>query len=156
MDRDTFLNILHDAVSNRRFVALFVSMQTTSVNTDRHYFEVFCGFQNLQSYTTSFESEMLEQAIRNFDYVQEDDYKYIQAIAYYGKAIAYAYSNSFWEAYKWLDRLRDISTSLFTDHKEFIKELQTDAKHLMRDIIEYDRELNPISSIIRRLILWYI
>lgn len=158
MDENSFLNKMHDAVYNHRLKALFVSLQMDAGNTANHYYEDYCGFQLLMSYTTSYDSKLLEQAIRKFDYIQPEDYKYVRAISYYGKAIAYAYyqtGDGFSEAYKWLKRLIDISIYIGTDRPDFIKELQTEAKHLKQDIIAWDKELNPYMYYIRSFRDWW-
>ena len=148
---------MQEAVKNPRLTGLFVSLQMSTGNTDNHYYEDYSGFQLLMSYTTSFDSALLEQAIRKFDYIQPEDYKYVRAISYYGKAIAYAYyqtGDGFSEAYKWLKRLMDISIYIGTDRPVFIKELQTEARHLQQDIIEWDKELNPYTYYLRSIRDW--
>lgn len=152
MDKETFLRKMKEAVNNPRLTALFVSLQMSAATTDKHYYEDFCGFQLLQSYTSSFDNDLLEQAIRKFDYIQEIDLKYVRAISYYGKAIAYAYyqtGEAFGKSYEFLNQLINLSTYWGTDRSEFIEELQTESRHLKQDIMEWDKELNPITGMFR-------
>lgn len=157
MDQEIFLKKMEDAVNNPRLTSLFVDLQLSVGHTDKHYYETFCGFQLLKEYISSPNSELLEKAIRQFDYVQDDDLKYVSAISFYGKAIANAYYQSgdgFGKAYYWINKLINLWTTFATDRLDFIRELQTEAKHLKEDIEAWDLELNPIMGRLRIWDIW--
>lgn len=152
MDKETFLKKMQTAVENPRLTALFVDLQLSVGHTDRHYYEAFCGFQHLKEYISTSNEELLEKAIRQFDYVQEEDLKYVRAICYYGKAIAYAYyqtGKGFSASYAWIRHLTSIWVTIATDRSEFIEELQTEARHLKQDIYAWDKVQNPFMSMFR-------
>lgn len=152
MDKETFEKKMREAVYNPRLDALFVDLQMSVGHTDRHYYEVFCGFQSLKQFVTNGNQETLEAAIRKFDYVSDDDLKYVRAISFYGKGIAYAYyqtGNGFSKSYGYLDALIYMNVTFATDRSEFVEELQTEARHLKGDIKKWDKALNPFLSFFR-------
>lgn len=149
MDKETFEKKMRGAVYNPRLDALFVDLQMSVGHTDRHYYEVFCGFQNLKQYVADGNQESLEIAIRKFDYVLDEDLKYVRAISFYGKGIAYAYMGEFYKSYCCLDDLMNLIVTFATDRSEFVEELQTEARHLKGDVKAWDKKLNPFLSFFR-------
>ena len=149
MDKETFEKKMREAVYNPRLDALFVELKMSVGHTDRHYYEVFCGFQCLKQFVADGNQESLEKAIRKFDYVLDEDLKYVRAISYYGKGIAYAYLEKFYSSFSYLDTLMHMTVTFATDRSEFVEELQTEARHLKGDIKAWDKELNPFLSFFR-------
>lgn len=152
MDKETFEKKMREAVFNPRLDALFVDLQMSAGHTDRHYYEVYCGFQCLKQFVENRNHESLEAAIRKFDYVFDEDLKYVRAISYYGKGIAYAYyqtGGGFSKSYNCLKNLISMNVTFATDRSEFVEELQTEARHLRGDIKAWDKKLNPFLSFFR-------
>ena len=152
MDKETFERKMRDAVFNPRLDALFVDLQMSVGPTDRLYYEVYCGFQSLKQFVADKNHESLEVAIRKFDYVFDEDLKYVRAISYYGNGIAYAYyqtGGGFSKSYSCLDTLISMNVTFATDRSEFVEALQTEARHLRGDIKAWDNKLNPFLSFFR-------
>lgn len=152
MDEETFKKKMRDAVYNPRLDALFVDLQMSVGHTDRHYYEVYCGFQYLKQFVAEGNQETLESAIRKFDYVLSEDLKYVRAMSFYGKAIAYAYyqtGDGFSNSYSYLNSLINMTVTFATDRSEFVEELKTEARHLKGDIKAWDKVLNPFLSFFR-------
>lgn len=150
MDEKTYMQRMHDAVNNPRLTCLFLEVQMKS-KQDRHFNEAFRGFKILKEYLTSKKTELLEQALRSFDYITIEDLKYVRSLSYLGKALVggfYQKGKWFGYAYSYLDQV--INMTLWSaDYQSFIEELKTECRHLKEDMKARDSELYPIGSIFR-------
>lgn len=152
MDEAEYKRRLVDAVNNPRLTCLFLEVQMQPKGAERHFAEAFNGIVALKEWVQTHRDEAFEQAARQLSYVQDEDKKYVRAIAYYGLALIGAFYQSpqgFALAYRQLDNL--IEMSLWSPlHENFIQDLQTEARHLKADIRERDRALFPFGAMWRR------
>jgi len=150
MDEAKYLQRMENAINNPRLTCLFLEVHTKP-RPDRHFNEVFNGFQILKEYIQTRDLELLEEAHRTFDYVTTDDLKYIRCLSYLGKALVsgfYQKGKWFKYAYKNLDLI--INMTLWSaDYQPFIEELKTECRHLKEDMKARDSELFPWGAMFR-------
>lgn len=150
MTENVYLTKMREAVENPRLTCLFLEVQMKP-KQDKHFNDVFRGFEILREYLVSNDEELLEKAIRRFDYVTNQDLKYVRTLAYLGKAIAAGYYQEgkwFKYAYRNLDQI--INMILWSaDYQSFIEELQTECRHLKEDMKSRDSELFPVGAMFR-------
>lgn len=150
MDENTYLKKMREAVENPRIKCLFLEAQMKP-SQDRHFNDTLRGFDILKEYVSSGDKNLLQQAIRSFDYVTNEDLKYIRTLSYLGKAIAYGFYQEgkwFGKAYGYLDKI--INMTLWSaSYQSFIEELQTECRHLKEDMKARDSKLFPFGSFFR-------
>ena len=141
---------MHEAVNNPRLTCLFLELQMKP-QQDRHFLEVYRGFELLREYVSTGNDDLLETANRSFDYVTDMDLKYIRCISYLGKALVGGfYQKGSWFSYAYQHLNKIINMTLWmADNQTFIEELQTECRHLKQDMKARDGELFPFGSIFR-------
>ena len=150
MDESKYLQRMREAVENPRLTCLFLEVQMKP-SQDRHFNEAFKGFEILKEYIATGNKNLLEQAHRSFDYVTNQDLKYVRSLSYLGKAIvAGFYQEGKWVKYAYsnLDQIIDM-TLWSADYQTFIEELQTECRHLKEDMKSRDSELFPFGAMFR-------
>lgn len=150
MDEKEYLKRMRAAVENPRLTCLFLEAQMKP-QPDRHFNEAFRGFEILKEYLDTNDGTLLEQALRSFDYVTDDDLKYVRALSYLGKAlVASFYQKGKWFSYAYQNLNLIIDMTLWSaTYQTFIEELKTECRHLKTDMKARDSELFPFGSMFR-------
>lgn len=152
MDEKVYMQRMREAVENPRLTCLFLEVQMKPVQ-DRHFNEAFKGFEMLKEYLATGNADLLQQAVRSFDYVTDQDLKYVRSLAYLGKALAAGfYQNGRWFSYAYSNLNQIINMTLWNaDHQSFIEELKTECRHLKEDMKSRDAALFPVGSVMRNI-----
>lgn len=150
MDEAKYLQRMREAIENPRLTCLFLEAQMKP-SQDRHFNEAFKGFEILKDYLSTGNTALLEQARRSFDYVTNQDLKYVRTLSYLGKAIvAGFYQDGRWFRYAYSNLDQIINMTLWNaDYQSFIEELQTECRHLKEDMKSRDSELFPLGAMFR-------
>lgn len=101
------------------------------------------GCQYFSEGVDSHDTDLLDKAVSEFDYVDEDeDRLFVVAFSYYLRAICYAYLLKFSLSYRFLNMLEAIEYDFFTRKKDTIEEVKKEGRELKPKVKQLEREYN--------------
>ena len=83
--------------------------------------------------------EDLNDAIREFRMIDEDDLLYLNVAAQYCLAVCYAKKNEFGKSYQSLDYIKNVQYDFFTRKKDTIEEIRSRSFELRRAVEEAEK-----------------
>lgn len=109
------------------------------------------GVEHFSNGVEKHDSDFLEKAIKELDYVNaNDDRLFVLAFSYFYRALCYTYLFKFSLAYHYLDKLESIDYDYFTRKKDTIEETKKDGRSFRCEVEklekEYDKYLKSINN----------
>lgn len=101
------------------------------------------GVEHFSNGVDKHDSDFLEKAILELDYVNEnDDRLFVLAYSYLYRAICYTYLLKFSLAYHYLDKLESIDYDFFTRKKDTIEETKKDGRSFRGEVVKLEKAYN--------------